>query len=223
MFLAPISLKSLSASYFKSFETLNLKRYTFEKVNKQGKIQVMGVLTEQEAYLPKWSLPAQKVILINDPCNSPAFPHTGSITNQIASTFPSRQKSFMLLWYKSIVYITFHHTQKHISFNFPSFKFLQIGLFIHFCDVTWAAYVIASSCRADRQPRSMVSSGMDTLYQTSGGLTLDRELVSTTGSGCRRPTFTAWTNTFHYVQVKEVAGCQDGSDTAAIPFLKIIL
>lgn len=25
MFLAPISLKSLSASYFKSFETLNLK------------------------------------------------------------------------------------------------------------------------------------------------------------------------------------------------------
>lgn len=53
MFLAPISLKSLSASYFKSFETLNLKRYTFEKVNKQGKIQVMGVSTEQEAYLPK--------------------------------------------------------------------------------------------------------------------------------------------------------------------------
>lgn len=26
MFLAPISLKSLSASYFKSFETLNLKK-----------------------------------------------------------------------------------------------------------------------------------------------------------------------------------------------------
>lgn len=59
---------------------------------------------------------------------------------------------------------------------------------------TWAAYVMASSCRADRQPRSMVSSGMDNLYQTSGGLTLDRELVSTTGSGCRRPTFTAMTN-----------------------------
>lgn len=53
---------------------------------------------------------------------------------------------------------------------------------------------MASSCRADRQPRSMASSGMDSLYQTSGGLTLDRELVSTTGSGCRRPTFTAETN-----------------------------
>lgn len=69
---------------------------------------------------------------------------------------------------------------------------LPIDWFIHLWDVTWAAYVIASSCRADRQPRSMVSSGMVTLYQTSGGLTLDRELVSTTGSGCRRPTFTAW-------------------------------
>lgn len=42
MFLAPISLKSLSASYFKSFETLNLKIYTFEKLNMQGKIRLTG-------------------------------------------------------------------------------------------------------------------------------------------------------------------------------------
>lgn len=55
---------------------------------------------------------------------------------------------------------------------------------------TWAAYVMASNCNADRQPRSVTSSGMDTRYQTSGGLTLDRELVSTTGSGCRSPIFT---------------------------------
>lgn len=39
----------------------------------------------------------------------------------------------------------------------------------------------------------MTSSGMVSLYHTSGGLTLDRELVSTTGSGCLRPTFTAVT------------------------------
>lgn len=89
----------------------------------------------------------------------------------------------------------FHCTQKHISSSFlPFLTFVAIHLFIHLCEATWAAYVIASSCRADRQPRSVVSSGMDTLYQTSGGLTLDRELVSTTGSGCRRPIFTAWTN-----------------------------
>ncbi len=36
----------------------------------------------------------------------------------------------------------------------------------------------------------MVSSGMESLYHTSGGLTLDRELVSTTGSGCRSPILT---------------------------------
>lgn len=44
MFLAPISLKSRSASYFKSFETLNLKRYTFEEVIKQGNIHSTGYL-----------------------------------------------------------------------------------------------------------------------------------------------------------------------------------
>ena len=53
---------------------------------------------------------------------------------------------------------------------------------------------MASSCSADSQPRSMISSGIDILYQTSGGLTLDRELVSTTGSGCRWPILTGRSN-----------------------------
>lgn len=112
MFLAPISLKSLSASYFKSFETLNLKMYTggvsTVEVNQQGSINLTaGSSLYREAYLPEWPLPAQKVVLINDPCNSPAFPHTGSVTNQIAGSFPSRQESLMLLWYKSIGHLTF--------------------------------------------------------------------------------------------------------------------
>lgn len=40
----------------------------------------------------------------------------------------------------------------------------------------------------------MTSSEMDSLYHTSGGLTLDSELVSTTGSGCRWPIFTEVAN-----------------------------
>lgn len=55
---------------------------------------------------------------------------------------------------------------------------------------TWEAYVMASSCRAESQPLSIVSSGRESLYHTLGGLTLERELVSTTGSGCRSPIFT---------------------------------
>lgn len=121
MFLAPISLKSLSASYFRSFDTLNLKRYTFEKLVLSRYVR-KEVLIWQAEYLPKWSLPAQKVIFINDPCNSAALPHTGSITNQIASSFTSRQESLMLLWYRSIVNIAcLHCIQKLTSSSFHSF------------------------------------------------------------------------------------------------------
>ena len=47
-----------------------------------------------------------------------------------------------------------------------------------------------SSCRAEREPLLMVSSGRASLYQTSGGATLASEAVSTTGSGCLMPIFT---------------------------------
>lgn len=189
MFLAPISLKSRSASYFKSFETLNLKTYTFKEVIKQGNIHLTGYLclyrvgslfTKVISSCPKgnshkWSLQSSGL--------SPRRLHHQS-NSQLAPLQAGRS------------HVATAH--KHCVHHFPlyaqtaSFQIPPIDLFIHLWDVTWAAYVMASSCRADRQPRSMVSSGMDTLYQTSGGLTLDRELVSTTGSGCRRPTFTAW-------------------------------
>ncbi len=66
---------------------------------------------------------------------------------------------------------------------------------------TWEAYVTASSCRADNQPLSMVSSGMESLYHTSGGLTLDRELVSTTESGCRSPILTERWNKINFTNL----------------------
>lgn len=53
MFLAPISLKSRSASYFKSFETLNLKGCAFEEVVKQGTTHLAGCVCRGKAYLPK--------------------------------------------------------------------------------------------------------------------------------------------------------------------------
>lgn len=58
------------------------------------------------------------------------------------------------------------------------------------CSCCCAAYVTASSCRADSAPVVIVSSGNENLYHTSVGATLDSEAVSTTGSGCFLPSFT---------------------------------
>lgn len=195
MFLAPISLKSRSASYFKSFETLNLKRYTFEEVIKQGNIHLTGYLR-----LSRVGILFTKVISSCPKGNSHKWSLQSSGLSPRRLHHQSNSQLAPLQAGKSHVATAQKHRVHHFPLyaqtdfiQFPtSFQILPIDLFIHSWDVTWAAYVIASSCRADRQPRSMVSSGMDTLYQTSGGLTLDRELVSTTGSGCRRPTFTAW-------------------------------
>jgi len=47
-----------------------------------------------------------------------------------------------------------------------------------------------SSWSADSAPDRIVPSGIETLYQTSVGSTLDKDAVSTTGSGCFRPSLT---------------------------------
>ena len=53
---------------------------------------------EYDAYLPKWSLPAQKIILIDDPCYGPAFPHTSAVADQIGSSITTGEKCLVLLW-----------------------------------------------------------------------------------------------------------------------------
>lgn len=58
------------------------------------------------------------------------------------------------------------------------------------CSCCCDAYVIDSSCNADKAPVRIDSSGIETLYQTSVGSTLDNDAVSTTGSGCFRPSLT---------------------------------
>ena len=51
--------------------------------------------------------------------------------------------------------------------------------------------MIASNWSADNAPELIVLSGKDRSYHTSVGSTLDKEAVSTTGSGCFLPNFTA--------------------------------
>lgn len=52
---------------------------------------------KDSVYVPKWSLPAQQVILVDDPSNRPAFPHTSSIADQIGSSVTAREECLMLL------------------------------------------------------------------------------------------------------------------------------
>lgn len=48
-------------------------------------------------YLPQRSLSAQKVILVYDPCDRPAFPHAGTITDQIRSSVAAGEERLVLL------------------------------------------------------------------------------------------------------------------------------
>ncbi|KAB1260010.1 hypothetical protein Cadr_000025068 [Camelus dromedarius] len=120
----------------------------------------------QGGHSPQGLLPAPQIVLQNDAGHRAALAHASAIANEEARTLPAREQDLV-------------GGQRAAGSGWgtempPTPDVDQVGD----PGITWQAYVMASSCRAERAPLSEVM---------SGGGTLDSVLVSTTRSGCCFP------------------------------------
>jgi len=108
MLFAPISRRSLSASYFKSFETLNLQNITGKMCQKIQKIIIQEYISEGRTHLlqqhqcsPEGSLPAQQVVLIDDARDGSALADARTVPDQVGCSVLVGQEGLVLLrtWY----------------------------------------------------------------------------------------------------------------------------